>query len=191
MFRTWSLGAPNLAQSVLETMQIEVELGQLYCTNEFCSSPTAHLSGYALRNDLSRIEVNFRKKGVPVAGVRLVVYRRSLLSSTLKLQIAASEQTSRRALWPCFRYHGSHFPSGCTAQRDPLNVQGSPAGHSIWKTVLLPTTYAAETDGPNASEGVHPACRGYFDRKACSFLLGSFDRTERPFLVSRRRNQEC
>ena len=43
------------AESVPETMQIEVELGLLYCTNEFFSSPTAHLSGFALRTGLSTI----------------------------------------------------------------------------------------------------------------------------------------
>jgi hypothetical protein len=59
-----------LQQQLLQVLllQIEFELALLYCTNEFYfSSPTAHLSGYALRNDLSTIEVNFRKKGLTCA----------------------------------------------------------------------------------------------------------------------------
>ena len=105
-FRTWLLCAAAVA----------VRLH--YCKNGSCSSPTAHLSGYALRTGPLSIALSFRREGVRVVCGFSVVSHRSPLYSTLKLPTVPSEQTSRRALWPCFRFRGHHFPSDCTGQRD-------------------------------------------------------------------------
>jgi len=111
-FRTWLLCAAAVAVRLQ------------YCKNGSCSSPTEYLSGYALRTRPSSIALSFRREGVRVVCGLSVVSHRSPLYSTLKLPTDPSEQTSRRALSPCFRFHGHHFPSDCTEQRDPQTLQG-------------------------------------------------------------------